>query len=130
MTAAINPGALQAQLVGGVPFEHDPMPFPMEIVLLHFFGAVRIPGDAQAVFLAPIVTDARAASSLHPGGVNALMADGAARRIADGIDCWPIDALTGEPLGARRAEGGWWTGLPRPGVWQALATRAGGEPSG
>jgi prepilin-type processing-associated H-X9-DG protein len=42
----------------------------------------------------------RAARSLHAGGVNALLADGSARKIADDV---------------------------ASNVWQALATRAGGE---
>jgi prepilin-type N-terminal cleavage/methylation domain-containing protein len=69
----------------------------------------------------------RSASSLHPGGVLALFGDGSARFLKASIDSWPFDPLTGQPAGAARAAGGWWEGLPRPGVWQALATRAGGE---
>jgi prepilin-type N-terminal cleavage/methylation domain-containing protein len=69
----------------------------------------------------------RAASSLHPGGLNALLGDGSVHFLRDSIDSWPFDPATGQPAGARRAAGGWWVDLPRPGVWQALASRAGGE---
>jgi len=68
-----------------------------------------------------------AASSLHPGGVNGLMGDGSVRFIKETVQSWPFDPLTGAPSGAARDPGGWWTGLPRPGVWQGLATRNGGE---
>lgn len=67
------------------------------------------------------------ASSFHPGGVNVLMGDGSARFIKDSIDSWPFDPSTGNPTGARRTQAGWWEASPRPGIWQALATRAGGE---
>jgi prepilin-type processing-associated H-X9-DG protein len=56
------------------------------------------------------------ASSLHPGGVNTLVADGSVRFIKESVDSWPLDAPTGaHTLGAPL------------GVWQKLATRNGGE---
>ncbi len=67
------------------------------------------------------------ASSEHPGGINALMSDGSTRFIKDTIQTWPFEQTTGQPTGAVRNPGGWWTNLPKPGIWQALATRAGGE---
>lgn len=55
------------------------------------------------------------ASSAHPGGVNALMADGSVRFIKETIDSTPLDRshafVRGVPVG----------------VWQRLATRNGGE---
>ncbi len=68
-----------------------------------------------------------AATSLHPGGLNALMADGSARFISEAIETWPYDPGTGFPAGATESTLGWWVNLPRPGVWQALSTRAGSE---
>jgi prepilin-type processing-associated H-X9-DG protein len=70
---------------------------------------------------------AYAASSLHPGGLNVLMADGSQRFVSETISSWPIDPATGYPQGARQDDTGAWTGLPAPGVWQALSTRGGGE---
>jgi prepilin-type N-terminal cleavage/methylation domain-containing protein/prepilin-type processing-associated H-X9-DG protein len=67
------------------------------------------------------------ASSLHPGGINALMGDGSVRFVKETIDSWPVDPDNGEPVGARLDPAGFWIGLPRPGVWQALSTRSGGE---
>jgi prepilin-type processing-associated H-X9-DG protein len=67
------------------------------------------------------------ASSLHPGGLNALMADGSARFIKDSINTWPYDEMTGEPAGSTFTPDRGWANLPSPGIWQMLATRAGGE---
>jgi prepilin-type N-terminal cleavage/methylation domain-containing protein/prepilin-type processing-associated H-X9-DG protein len=70
---------------------------------------------------------AYAASSLHPGGINALMGDGSVRFVKETVQTWPFDPLTGNPEGATRSADGWWENLPRPGVWQALGTRSSGE---
>ena len=70
---------------------------------------------------------AEAASSLHPGGVNILFGDGSVRFVKESIDTWPFNPLSGRPAGASEGPGGHWANLPRPGVWQALSTRAGGE---
>ena len=68
-----------------------------------------------------------AASSNHPGGVTGLFGDGSVKFVKDSIDTWPFDPLTGAPRGATLNPGGWWENLPKPGVWQALGTRSGGE---
>jgi len=70
---------------------------------------------------------AMAASSLHPGGINALMGDGSVRFIKDTISSWPFDPISGWPMGATEGPGGNWEHLPRPGTWQALTTRDGRE---
>ena len=69
----------------------------------------------------------RAASSLHPGGLNVLMGDGSTRFVKETIQTWPFEPLTGQPVGAVRGSGGWWEKVPPVGVWQALGTRAGNE---
>lgn len=76
---------------------------------------------------APPSAVAASASSLHPGGVHVLMADGAVRFVADSISSWPHDPASGEPAGIESDNSGAWTNVPTPGVWQALATRDGGE---
>jgi len=68
-----------------------------------------------------------AASSNHPGGLNALMGDGSVRFIKDTISTWPYDVASGGPLGATEARGGWVDLTTEPGIWQALGTRAGRE---
>jgi prepilin-type processing-associated H-X9-DG protein len=68
-----------------------------------------------------------AASSNHPGGLNSLMGDGSVRFVKDTISTWPYDVSTGTPLGAKRMPGGWYDVPSKPGVWQALGTRNGGE---
>jgi prepilin-type N-terminal cleavage/methylation domain-containing protein/prepilin-type processing-associated H-X9-DG protein len=68
------------------------------------------------------------ASSLHPGGLNALMADGSVRFIKDTIQTWPYDPSTGQPVGAvLQTPEGFWQNVPPAGIWQALSTRSGGE---
>lgn len=89
--------------------------------------AATPPNPIYRVGPAAGVAHARAASSGHADGVNALMGDGAVRWVTDGVDSWAIDPWTGGPSGARWTDGGWWAELPRPGVWQAMASRAGGE---
>ena len=68
-----------------------------------------------------------AGSSGHPGGLNALMGDGSVRFVRDSVESWPLEPTTGQPVGAERTAEGAWINLPRSGIWQALATRSGGE---
>ncbi len=68
----------------------------------------------------------RAAASLHPGGLYVLMGDGSVRFIKNSIDSWPMDPLNDFPVGASK-EGKYWVDLPKPGVWQKLATISGKE---
>ncbi len=70
------------------------------------------------------------ATSEHPGGLFGLMGDGSVRFLKDSVQSWPFDPNTGQPAGAFLISGAWWTNLPRPGIWQALATRSGGEAIG
>jgi prepilin-type N-terminal cleavage/methylation domain-containing protein/prepilin-type processing-associated H-X9-DG protein len=69
----------------------------------------------------------RAASSLHPGGLNVLLGDGSVRFVRETISTWSFDPLTGYPTGTMLDVAGAWTNLPPAGLWQSLATRDGGE---
>jgi prepilin-type N-terminal cleavage/methylation domain-containing protein/prepilin-type processing-associated H-X9-DG protein len=75
-------------------------------------------------FGAPAVIGSR-----HPGGVNGAFADGSVRFIKDTVDCWTIDALGNSPSVKFDPNDTYPTIIPgqKFGVWQAIATRAGGE---
>jgi len=63
-----------------------------------------------------------AASSYHPGGVNATFVDASARFVADSVDAGRITETPGRPA----FEGNWWdySGPSTYGVWGALGTIA------
>ncbi len=74
-----------------------------------------------------VLQDGYGALSMHPGGVCIALCDGSATFVSEAIDSWEHDAGTGGPRGAIGSNTSGWSNIPRPGVWQALATRAGGD---
>jgi len=69
------------------------------------------------------------ASSYHPGGANFAFCDGSVRFLKDSIDSWPYDSLSGLPQGVTGDLDTPYVLAPgtRPGLYQALSTRSGGE---
>ena len=68
------------------------------------------------------------ASSFHPGGVNVGFVDGSVRFIKESIDTWAFNPATGYPLGVTRDISVWQVAPgAKIGIWQALASAAGGE---
>jgi prepilin-type N-terminal cleavage/methylation domain-containing protein len=65
-------------------------------------------------------------SSRHPGGASVLLGDGAVRFVKETINSWAIDPNTNSPVGIIQWIDGY-KNVPAPGIWQALATRSGGE---
>jgi prepilin-type N-terminal cleavage/methylation domain-containing protein/prepilin-type processing-associated H-X9-DG protein len=68
-------------------------------------------------------------SSRHPGGVNVALADGSVRFVKETVSSWPL-AADGLPTGIPRNNPLFFTGdlgTAKPGVWQALSSRNGGE---
>ena len=88
------------------------------------------PNPIHKVALGSFAAQVNAASSLHPGGLNALMGDGSVRFVKDTIQSWPFNPASGNPVGAFQGGAGDWQNTPSPGVWQSLSTRSGSETIG
>jgi prepilin-type processing-associated H-X9-DG protein len=68
------------------------------------------------------------ASSNHPGGVNVAFTDGSVRFIKETISSWQPDNVGwGWPIGLPVVVPFTGYGAAKPGVWQELSTRRGGE---
>ncbi len=91
------------------------------------FTTFAPPNADKTIAVGAIEAQRNSASSLHPGGVNVAMGDGSVRFVRETVSSWPVDPRTGQPIGISRNPGGWWENVPKPGVWQALSTRSGGE---
>jgi len=69
-------------------------------------------------------------ASRHPGGVHCGIADGSVRFVKGSIDSWTVDPIGNSPSLTFTAAPDYLPSLvpgQKVGVWQALATRAGGE---
>jgi prepilin-type N-terminal cleavage/methylation domain-containing protein/prepilin-type processing-associated H-X9-DG protein len=68
------------------------------------------------------------ASSFHPGGVNVAFVDGSVRFVKETVNSWTFNASTGLPPGITKDQSVFIVAPgTRIGVWQALASAAGGE---
>ncbi len=67
------------------------------------------------------------ASSMHPGGIQALMGDGSVQFVSEAVSSWPLNFDQRTPQGSKWNNAGYMENLPPSAVWQAMATRAGQE---
>lgn len=91
------------------------------------FTAAYPPNAIRRVSVYAVEAVTHGASSLHPQGVQAVMGDGSVRFVRESIQSWPIESVTGEPIGATQNSNGVWENLPPRGVWQSIVTRSGAE---
>ncbi len=91
------------------------------------FTSLYPPNAFRKIGIVALDAQIQSASSYHPGGVNALLGDGSVRFIKDTVQSWSFSPVSGRPASMTMTSGGWWQGIPSPGIWQALATRSGGE---
>jgi prepilin-type N-terminal cleavage/methylation domain-containing protein/prepilin-type processing-associated H-X9-DG protein len=91
------------------------------------FSTFYPPNAFKSTMPGAVLARTGSASSLHPGGVNVLLADGSVRFVKETVQSWTLDPMSGQPKGATQNRGGWWLNTPPPGIWQALGTRGGGE---
>ena len=57
------------------------------------------PNAYKKVAIGAVTAQVNTASSLHPGGLNALLGDGSVRFIKETIQSWPYDPISGNPIG-------------------------------